>query len=193
MQESTERVIEEIYCKVDVIAKLFGISVRRVQQLTQSGIICTVKVSRSNRYDLEDTVKRYTKYLSDKAYGRTKTETEEGLKEQKLVAEIALKESQGELHRLRTAIMAGEYISIEEVKMDYGRFFLSFKKFALSLPSKIAGRLTGSVEPVEIRRLEKEMQKEAAKLLKGFVVAANVEEKQKALATDLDGVDSGTP
>lgn len=193
MQESTERVIEEIYCKVDVIAKLFGISVRRVQQLTQSGIICTVKVSRSNRYDLEDTVKRYTKYLSDKAYGRTKTETEEGLKEQKLVAEIALKESQGELHRLRTAIMAGEYISIEEVKMDYGRFFLSFKKFALSLPSKIAGRLTGSVEPVEIRRLEKEMQKEAAKLLKGFVVAANVEEKQKALATDLDGVDSGAP
>lgn len=192
MSESTERTIEATYCKVDVIAKLFGISVRRVQQLTQSGIICTVKVSRSNRYDLEDTVKRYTKYLSDKAYGRTKTETEEGLKEQKLVAEIALKESQGELHRLRTAIMAGEYISIEEVKMDYGRFFLSFKKFALSLPSKIAGRLTGSVEPVEIRRLEKEMQKEAAKLLKGFVVAANVEEKQKALATDLDGVDSGT-
>lgn len=191
MAESTERIIEETYCKVDVIAKLFGISVRRVQQLTQSGIICTVKVSRSNRYDLEDTVKRYTKYLSDKAYGRAKTETEEGLKEQKLVAEIALKESQGELHRLRTAIMAGEYISIEEVKMDYGRFFLSFKKFALSLPSKIAGRLTGSVEPVEIRRLEKEMQKEAAKLLKGFVVAANVEEKQRT-AADLDGVESGT-
>ena len=38
------------------------------------------------------------------------------MKEQKLRAEVALKESQGELHRLRTEIAAGKYISIEEVK-----------------------------------------------------------------------------
>lgn len=57
-----------------------------------------------------------------KAYGREQINTEAELKEQKLKAEIALKESQGELHRLRTAIAAGEYISIEEARADYTKF-----------------------------------------------------------------------
>lgn len=37
-------------------------------------------------------------------------------------ADIALKESQGELHRLKTEIAAGQYISVEEVKLDYAKF-----------------------------------------------------------------------
>lgn len=68
------------------------------------------------------TIQAYTKYLADKAYGREQINTEAELKEQKLKAEIALKESQGELHWLRTAIAAGEYISIEEARADYTKF-----------------------------------------------------------------------
>ena len=33
------------YYKVDIIADLFGVSVRRIQQLTQEGVISTVAVS----------------------------------------------------------------------------------------------------------------------------------------------------
>ena len=47
------------YYKVDVIASLFGVTVRRVQQLTQEGIIATIKTSEGRRYDLGPTVKRY--------------------------------------------------------------------------------------------------------------------------------------
>lgn len=57
-------------CKVDVIANLFGVSVRRVQQLTQEGIISTTEVKRGRRYELTPTVQKYIKYLSDKAYGK---------------------------------------------------------------------------------------------------------------------------
>ena len=67
---------------------------------------------------------------------------------------------------------------MEEVKIDYSRFFISFKKFAMSLPSKLAGRLAGFVDPVEVRQLENELQKEVTKLLKSFVVSAAVEEKK---------------
>lgn len=169
---------EKGYYKVDVIANLFGVSVRRVQQLTQEGICPTVQTSQGRRYELAPTIQRYIKYLSDKAYGKSKSEAEAKLKEQKLKAEIALKESQGELHRLRTEIAAGNYISVEEVKLDYSRFFVSFKKFAMSLPSKLAGRLAGFVDPVEVRQLENELQKEVTKLLKSFVVNATIEEKQ---------------
>ena len=45
------------------------------------------------------------------------------------------------MHRLKTEIASGKYIDIEEVKMDYSRFFVSFKKFALSLPSRLSGRI----------------------------------------------------
>lgn len=166
------------YYKVEVIAQLFGVSVRRIQQLTQDSVINTVQTPEGRRYDLVPTIQKYIKYLSDKAYGKSKSETEQKLKEQKLKADIALKESQGELHKLRTEIAAGKYISIEEIKMDYSRFFVSFKKFAMSIPNRLAGRLSGFVDPVEVRQIEQEMQKEVTKLLTSFVVSATIEEKE---------------
>lgn len=175
---------EKGYYKVDVIANLFGVSVRRVQQLTQEGICPTVQTAQGRRYELAPTIQRYIQYLSDKAYGKSKSEAESKLKEQKLRAEVALKESQGELHRLRTSIAAGDYISVEEVKIDYSRFFVSFKKFAMAIPSKLAGRLSGFVDPVEVRQIENELQKEVTKLLKSFVVNATIEEKQPEKAED---------
>ena len=55
---------EKGYYKVDVIANLFGVSVRRVQQLTQEGICPTVQTSQGRRYELAPTIQRYIKYLS---------------------------------------------------------------------------------------------------------------------------------
>lgn len=178
MKEENNNEKSNGYYRTEVIAQLFGVTVRRIQQLTQDGIISTVSTPEGRRYDLAPTIQRYIKYLSDKAYGKSKSETEAKLKENKLRAEVALKESQGELHRLRTEIAAGKYVAVEEVKLDYSRFFISFKKFALSIPSKVAGRLAGFVDPVEVRQLEGELQKEITKLLKSFVVNITIEEKQ---------------
>lgn len=167
--------------KVDGIAKLFGVTVRRVQQITQEGIIETVEAEDENgrkcrRYDLLPTVQRYIKYLSDKAYGKAhRTDKEIELRERKMEADLALKESQGELHRLKAQIMDGSYISLDEVKLDYARFFVTFKKFATSLPARITGMLSGSLDPVESRRIEKELAGEVNALLNSFVIAGSVE------------------
>ena len=167
------------YYRVEVIASLFGVSVRRVQQLTQEGIISTTKTAEGNRYDLAPTIQKYIKYLSDKAYVKSKNEKEMELREQKLQAEIALKESQGEMHRLKTEIASGKYIDIEEVKMDYSRFFISFKKFALSLPSRLSGRISSRLDPMEVRAIEKELNEEIIHLLDSFVVAGVTPEEKK--------------
>lgn len=159
------------YYRVEVIASLFGVSVRRVQQLTQEGIISTVKTKEGTRYELAPTIQKYIKYLSDKAYGKSKSEKEMELREAKLQAEVALKESQGEMHRLKTEIASGKYIDIEEVKMDYSRFFVVFKRFALSLPSRMAGRISGLLEPMQVREIEKDLNEEIIRLLENFVVA----------------------
>lgn len=168
------------YQRTETIAQLFGVSVRRIQQLTQEGVLKTTSILNENektvrRYDLVPTIQAYIKYLSEKAYGRRgRTEKEMELREQKMKADVALKESQGELHRLKTEIAAGKYISIEEVKMDYSKFFVSFKKFATSLPSRLISMISGGLEPVEARRLEKELADEINKLLGAFVIAAVV-------------------
>lgn len=159
------------YYRVEIIAQLFGVSARRIQQLTQDGVLHTTDTPEGRRYDLVPTIQSYIKYLSEKAYGKNRSEKELELREQKMKVDIALKESQGELHRLKTAIAAGKYIAVEEVTLDYARFFVTFKKFATSLPARLAGALAPYVEPVEVRRIEKEMQADVKKLLQAFVVA----------------------
>ena len=163
------------YYRVEIIAQPFGVTVRRIQQLTQEGVLPTTETTEGRRYDLVPTIQSYVKYLSDKAYGKNRSEKELELREQKMKADIALKESQGELHRLKTEIAAGKYISVEEVQVDYSKFFVIFKKFALSIPSKVAGIAQTVVDPVIARSLEKDLTYEVTNLLQGFVVAAKVD------------------
>ena len=163
------------YYRVEIIAQLFGVTVRRIQQLTQEGVLPTTETPEGRRYDLVPTIQKYVQYLSDKAYGKNRSEKETELRQQKLEADIALKESQGELHRLRTEIAAGKYISIEEVTLDYTRFFVTFKKFAMSLPSRLTGIISGHVDPLEARHIEKDLPGEVQKLLEAFVVAGVTE------------------
>lgn len=177
-----------------VIAQLFGFSgTRRIEQLTQDGVIDAVLVEvngrKVRRYDLVPTIQKYIQFLSSKAYGKSsRTDKEMELREQKMEADIALKESQGELHRLKTQIAAGEYISVEEVKIDYTKFFLIFKKFAMSLPARMSGMIVGLLEPLEARRVEKELAGEVTSLLNSFVVAGVVEPKDvKGILKDRKG------
>lgn len=168
------------YYDSKVMAQLFGVSVRRIQQLTQDGVIETVPLKVEGRtvrrYELVPTIQAYTKYLADKAYGREQINTEAELKEQKLKAEIALKESQGELHRLRTAIAAGEYISIEEARADYTKFFAVLKRFCAGLPSRVTGMVGTRIDPVASRELEKDLNTEINDMLRTFVLAADAKD-----------------
>ena len=168
------------YYESKVIAQLFGVSVRRIQQLTQEGIIETTQVpGEGRRYELVPTIQAYTKYLADKAYGREQSAREAELKEQKMKADIALKESQGELHRLKTDIAAGKYIAVEEVRMDYERFFVTFKNFAMSLSTRLVDEISSYVEPLEARRIEKELHQRVRNLLVAFVVAGVTNDGKK--------------
>lgn len=167
----------EGYARVEVIARIFGLSSRRVQQLTQDGILSTIQVQdghgpgRARRYELLPTLKSYYEYLNAKSTGKASKDAEAELKVKKLEAEVALKASQGELHQLKTAIASGEYISVAEVQGDYERFFDTFKKFALALPARLVGMASGQLGPEEERRLEKELSEEVSSLLEAFVVA----------------------
>lgn len=42
----------------------------------------------------------------------------------------------------------------------------------MGIPAKMSGRIAGSADPVEVRQIEKDLQKEATKILKNFVISA---------------------
>lgn len=125
------------------------------------------------RYDLLPTIHAYVTSLQEKIKKGSSSisEKELTLREQRLEAEIALKQSQGELHRIKTEIVEGKYIDKSEVQLDYRRFFMNFKKFTLSIPSRITGYINGLVDPTQARTIESELNAEVNNLLNSFVVA----------------------
>ena len=55
--------------------------------------------------------------------------------------------------------------------MDYERFFVTFKNFAMSLPARLTDEISGYIHPLEARRIEKELHQKIRNLLVAFVVA----------------------
>ncbi len=165
------------YCDSKTLAQIFGVSVRWIQELTKEGIIETVDTEYGKKYDLFPTILHFAKYQSDKLKKKGGSKREEELKLLKLEAEIALKESQGELHRYKFDIAHGKFIDVTSIQKDYERFFDIFKKFALSLPSKVTNKLNGYIDPLQIRHIEKEIKEEVVKQLTGFVIAATTNQE----------------
>lgn len=171
------------YYKVEVIAALFGLSVRRIQQLTQEGILSTEEISGGRKYELVPTIQKYVEYLSEKAYEKNRSEAESELKQQKLKAEIELKELQGEYRKIQNDITTGKYIRVEDVESDYRSFFVTLKKFALSIPSKLSVRLNEICgDPSEIRTIEAELNHDIITLLNNFVVAGHSEKTEEVVS-----------
>ena len=179
--------------RVEIIAQLFGVTVRRIQQLTQEGLLPTTETTEGRRYDLVPTIQSYVKYLSEKAYGKNRSEEELKLKNRKIEAEASLKEAQGELARLKTDIAQGKYIPVEEAVLDYQKFFVTFKKFAMSLPSRLIGFVNSYLDPVESRRIEKDVSGEIQRLLSAFVLAGITDTTPKAKTAPTRKVPDAAP
>lgn len=101
------------------------------------------------------------------------------LQQKKLEAEVAFKEAQSELTRLKTDIANGKYIEKELVEAELSRFFVIFKKSAMSLSRRLAGEISSYVEPIEARRIEKELTETINKALEQMSVDGVYNAKKK--------------
>lgn len=101
------------------------------------------------------------------------------LQQKKLEAEVAFKEAQSELTRLKTDIANGKYIEKELVEAELSRFFLIFKKSAMSLPRKLAAEIGSHVDPIEARRIEKNLSETVNEALEQMSVDGVYHAKKK--------------
>lgn len=153
------------------IGELVGLSERRIQQLTRSGVLETEAPPgrKARKYRTCQTVRTYIAHVRQKAQDDAKgaAELEElGLK--KLRAEVELKESQGELHKLKTSIAAGKYVDTENAGRELAEFLRSFRQFALDMPARAVRSMPGQVDAVTAKAMERAMRAELEAMLAAF-------------------------
>lgn len=160
------------WASTTAVAKLLGKTTRRIQQLTQDGVLETEVPpgGGARKYKTCETIQRYIAHIEQKAQETAAASSTAELNLRKL----ELKESQGQLHKLKTAIAEGKYIKAEEATRDLADFMAMFKKFAMNIPPRTVKSIAGYADPQTARAMEKAMRKELEDMLAVFVDAAEI-------------------
>jgi len=130
-----------------VIAKIFGVTTRRIEQLKSEGII--QGSGRPTKYDLLPTIQAYIKYLSDKAYGREQKETAKELEESRLHAEARFKTAKAERAEMELEELRGTLHSAEDVEAVMTDHILLLRSMILALPGRLAVDVCNAATPAE--------------------------------------------
>lgn len=125
-----------------VIAKIFGVSTRRVEQLKTEGVI--KGQGKPTKYDLLPTIQAYIRYLSDKANGREKKETTAELEEAKLRAEVDIKEAKAKAAQMELKELQGKMHRAEDVEAITTDHVLFLRSMLMAMPGKLAVDLAGT-------------------------------------------------
>lgn len=137
------------------LSRFFGITDRRVRQLTEEKVLVTVA---KNKYDLMDSVRRYCNYLktanesnSNKSPDKINLETERALHEKakREKAELLVKVMKGELHKA------------EDIELVMTDMITRAKVKLLALPSKIAPQIVKITDAGKIQNLIQSIIEEA--------------------------------
>ena len=130
------------------LADLFGKTTRRIEQLKAEGII--EGEGRPTRYKLVPTIKRYIKYLDDKANGREKKLTIAQQEEEKLRAEVKLKKAKAATAELELNELRGKMHRAEDVEAIMTAHVLQVRSMLMALPGKLAVDLAALTTPAEV-------------------------------------------
>lgn len=130
------------------IAKLFGVSTRRVEQLKAEGII--KGQGKPTKYDLLPTIQAYIKYLSDKANGREKKQTIAEQEEAKLRAEVRIKKAKAATAELELSELQGQMHRAEDVEAVMTAHVLQVRSMLMAMPGKLAVDLAALTTPAQV-------------------------------------------
>lgn len=122
----------------DIIAKLFDLDVRRVQQLAKEGILPAAS-QRPYKFDLLPTAKAYIRYLRDRANGKeAKTADTVKAEADKLRAEADLKQSKAKIAELQLKELEGKMHRSEDVEALTNDLVYTARSMIMALPGRLA-------------------------------------------------------
>lgn len=119
-----------------VIAKLYGVDVRRIQQLKESGII--VGHGRPAMYDLIPTIMALFKYQRDIIQSKDKNEKDSKNESARLDGDARIKQAKAEYQELKLKELRGELHKAEDVEAIMTDHVLFLRSMLMALPGKLA-------------------------------------------------------
>ena len=140
---------EQLYVDAKYIANVFGVTVRRVQQLTQDGVLSTEQVGGRRKYDLAQSIQGYVAYWKNKATGNEKTKKDAANESDKLAAEVRLKNAKAETAELELEELRGTLHSAEDVESVMTDHILLLRSMILALPGRLAVDVCGAATPTQ--------------------------------------------
>ena len=136
-----------------IIAKLFGVTDRRVQQLAKEGII-PVAQKKPYKFDLLPTVQAYIKYLSNKANGKEgKSDDTVQAEYDKLRAEADLKKHKADIAEMQLKELEGTMHRSEDVEAMTNDLVYAIRSMIMALPGRLAMDIVQVSTPAEASAL----------------------------------------
>lgn len=128
--------------KTEVIAALFELTPRRIQQLTREGILRATEVKEGNRkvrkYELVPTIQRYVKFLAEKSKQKNISKSDQENESTKLDGEARYKQAKAEMAEMELKEMRGELHRAEDVERIMTNHVFAVRSMLLSLPNRLA-------------------------------------------------------
>lgn len=122
----------------EIMAKLFELDPRRVQQLAKEGVLPAAS-QRPYKFDLLPTVKAYIRYLRDRANGKeAKTADTVKAEADKLRAEADLKQSKAKIAELQLKELEGKMHRSEDVEALTNDLVYTARSMIMALPGRLA-------------------------------------------------------
>lgn len=122
----------------EIMAKLFELDPRRVQQLAKEGVLPATS-QRPYKFDLLPTVKAYIRYLRDRANGKeAKTADTVKAEADKLRAEADLKQSKAKIAELQLKELEGKMHRSEDVEAMTNDLVYTARSMIMALPGRLA-------------------------------------------------------
>lgn len=134
--------------ETQVIAKLFDLTERRVQQLAKDGIL-PVASKRPYKFDLLPTIQAYIRYLSGRLANKDKDKDYSAAEFDKLRAEANIKQSKDKIAEMQLKELEGKMHRSEDVEAVMEDLVYTIRGLILGMPGRLAMDVTQATSAAE--------------------------------------------
>lgn len=128
------------------LAKVIGVSARRVQQLAKDGTLSPVSL-KPTKFKLNEAVADYIKFLNSTLGDAQLTKKAKNAKNEKMIYEAGIKKSQEEIEKLKLGELKGHLHRSEDVRMAFDDLVMSFRASVLAMPGRLSMDVSKETSP----------------------------------------------
>lgn len=130
------------------VAQVLGLTVRRIQQLTQDGVLQTQPEGKRRVYDLPAAVQAYLQYSISREAGKDAGAA--AVERRRALAEAEIKEAKAEIATIELKELMGKMHRSEDVEAMTTDMIYSIRAMLLAMPGRLAVDLAATTKPTEV-------------------------------------------